>query len=733
LFELGRHEEALAGYDRALAIRPDFAEAHHGRGNALFKLKRYEEALAGYDRALAIRPDLAPAHHGRVDALFKHALFELERDEEAQPARAGMKTIGLCMIAKDEAHVITRCLDSARSLADYVLVVDTGSTDGTQQIVRDWLEEAHVAGAVVEEPWRDFAHNRSFALAELRKRADIDYALIIDADDVLELDAGFAPEKFKSEMTHDLYDVPVFDGPLTYSRPHICRNRLPFSFRGVLHEYLETPSPGVLQRTTAAGIAIRSTREGARNRNPRKYQDDAALLERALASETDPFLISRYIFYLAQSYMNCGEREKALANYLKRAELGDWIEEVYVSLFEAGNLMAALERPYDEVIATYLRAADLVPRRAEALHAASRYCRAHGKYRQGYEIAARGIGLKPPEGALFAQPWIYDYGLLDEYARNAYAIERYQDCLDAYQRLLCEAGIPEGVRERAERSAALPRKRLAEQAAARPQPRRERRCAFITPYYTETRPLLERCVASVRSQTIHADHILVADGFPQDWIDQTGVRHVRLDRAHADWGNTPRCLGALMAAAEGYDAIGFLDADCWLEPDHLESCLASLEALAPGGCAYVIAGRTLHRPDGSVMNIADEPPETHADTNSLLLLPAAYPLLSVWALVPRELAHIGDRVFFLALKSNRLNAAFSRKKTVNYTCTYASFYRALGEEPPQPVKEKPDQAAIISWIKQLSEAELAAVNDRVRTNIRALYELRPLIEALAGD
>ena len=45
--------------------------------------------------------------------------------------------------------------------------------------------------------------------------------------------------------------------------------------------------------------------------------------------------------------------------------------------------MAALERPFDEVIATFLRAADTVPTRAEALHAAGRYCRGQGQERGG--------------------------------------------------------------------------------------------------------------------------------------------------------------------------------------------------------------------------------------------------------------------------------------------------------------------------------------------------------------
>jgi tetratricopeptide (TPR) repeat protein len=78
LFELKRHEEALASCDRALAIQPAFAQALSNRGNALFNLTRYEEALASYDRALAIQPDFA-----RVLSNRGNALFELKRHEEA--------------------------------------------------------------------------------------------------------------------------------------------------------------------------------------------------------------------------------------------------------------------------------------------------------------------------------------------------------------------------------------------------------------------------------------------------------------------------------------------------------------------------------------------------------------------------------------------------------------------------------------------------------------------------
>ena len=62
-------------------------------------------------------------------------------------------TICLNMIVKNEAHVIRRCLDSVRPIVDSWVIVDTGSSDGTQEIVRNWF--ADIPGELHERPWRD--------------------------------------------------------------------------------------------------------------------------------------------------------------------------------------------------------------------------------------------------------------------------------------------------------------------------------------------------------------------------------------------------------------------------------------------------------------------------------------------------------------------------------------------------------------------------------------------------
>ena len=365
------------------------------------------------------------------------------------PRRYRMPTLGLCMIVKNEAHVITRCLDSVRPLVDHVLIEDTGSTDTTQDIVRAWLGRAGLPGTVIQEPWRDFAFNRTHALARLREHTHIDHALMIDADDRIDIDPEFDVAAFKAGMTADLHDVEIHHGWMRHHRPQIFRNRLPFSFRGVLHECVAMPE-GPLSRAAVTGFHVTIMGGGARGQEPGKFQRDAAILERALETERDPFLISRYRFYLANSYRDCGENEKARLNYLIRADQRFWEEEAYVSLCEAARLAALTGHSAEAVLATYRRAIAAIPHRAEAFHAASLYCRQRGLHEEGYQIAREGLPLTEaslPSG-LGIQSWMYAYGLLDEYAVNAYLAGHPKACLDACLRILSHPACPEDQRGR---------------------------------------------------------------------------------------------------------------------------------------------------------------------------------------------------------------------------------------------------------------------------------------------
>src|SRR5439155_3364960 len=62
--------------------------------------------------------------------------------------------------------------------------------------------------------------------------------------------------------------------------------------------------------------------------------------------------------------------------------------------------------------------------------------------------ARRGIELAPPDGGLFVQRWVYDYGLLDEFAINAYWAGAYRESLDASLKLLASDKLPPSMAQR---------------------------------------------------------------------------------------------------------------------------------------------------------------------------------------------------------------------------------------------------------------------------------------------
>ncbi|MCA0175081.1 MAG: glycosyltransferase [Proteobacteria bacterium] len=234
------------------------------------------------------------------------------------------------------------------------------------------------------------------------------------------------------------------------------------------------------------------------------------------------------------------------------------------------------------------------------------------------------------------------------------------------------------------------------------------RVAVITPYHREPEAWLRRCLASVRNQTLACEHLVIADGHPQDWLDGEGVRHIRLDRAHRDYGNTPRAIGALLAISEGFDAVTFLDADNWYAPEHIATCV---QVAAQTGCDYVTASRHLCREDGSIMAVhaSDDGDWSHVDTNCFFLLVGAFHSVARWALMPKPMALLGDRFYLQGLLADGLRAGRSPARTVHYLCTWSSFYRALGEPVPAFAKENIDGQPVRNWLARLQPGDLAVV------------------------
>ena len=214
-------------------------------------------------------------------------------------------TICLNMIVKDESRVIRRCLDTVRPWIDHWVIVDTGSTDGTQGIIREHLKD--IPGELHERPWKDFGHNRTEAL-ELAKGKAV-YTLVIDADEVLIVEPGFEMPLLDADAYQTLHLVG--DSGTSFYLTNIVHEALDWRYVGVLHEAITCDSPHAIEKLE--GIVVKGLFDGARNTDPKKkYEQDAAVLEAALAGEPDN---ARYVFYLAQCYRDAGQLEASLEAY----------------------------------------------------------------------------------------------------------------------------------------------------------------------------------------------------------------------------------------------------------------------------------------------------------------------------------------------------------------------------------------------------------------------------------
>lgn len=336
----------------------------------------------------------------------------------------GHQTICLCMIVKNEAGVIGRCLDSVLKLISTWVIVDTGSKDGTQERIREHMRG--LPGELYERAWVNFAHNRSEALKLARGRAE--YVLIIDADEVLRFSDRFAMPR----LTADAYQFKMLSGSHTYYKTQLVRDALDWSYRGVVHEHIHCENPVTPERLP--GVQTLRLSDGARARDPLTYRKDALLLEEALLLEPEN---ARHMFYLAQSYADAGEPLLAIDRYNRRSAMGGWAEEVWYSRYQIARLKQKLGAAWADVLAAYLAAFATRPDRVEPLFQIGFHYQAEKEHAVAFLFFSHAMDLPYPEAdLLFVDKQIYELLLPLEYSVSCFYVGRHQEAIDVADRML---------------------------------------------------------------------------------------------------------------------------------------------------------------------------------------------------------------------------------------------------------------------------------------------------------
>jgi len=200
-----------------------------------------------------------------------------------------MKTLGLCMIVKNEEDVIERCLSSCFSLFDEIIIVDTGSTDKTKEICKKYTDK------IYDFKWvNDFSLARNYGI----KHCSCDYFMWLDADDVITKENLERLKKLKQNLTDEdiimlKYDI-AFDEQnnptFSYFRERIIKNNKKFLFQDPVHEVI-TPSGKIVY--SEISIEHRKIKENKPGRNLKIYES----LDKTSFSPRQIFYYARELYY----------------------------------------------------------------------------------------------------------------------------------------------------------------------------------------------------------------------------------------------------------------------------------------------------------------------------------------------------------------------------------------------------------------------------------------------------
>ncbi|MEP0870528.1 glycosyltransferase family 2 protein [Trichocoleus desertorum AS-A10] len=223
----------------------------------------------------------------------------------SSPSIPSEPLLSLCMIVKNEQQNLPRCLNSVRSHVDEMIVVDTGSEDGTIAIAQQY-------GAQIQHfQWcDDFAAARNFAIAQ----ASGQWILMLDADEELVLESDHWREELSLErlqtlaywialtdIHQDITDLPTL---------RLFRNSSDLKYVGRYHEQLVYREQLIPTHLIKKLQSLKILHYGYEEELllQKNINRDIPLLERVRQQETLSLLL---LMTLADTYVRTEQVEKA--------------------------------------------------------------------------------------------------------------------------------------------------------------------------------------------------------------------------------------------------------------------------------------------------------------------------------------------------------------------------------------------------------------------------------------
>lgn len=316
-------------------------------------------------------------------------------------------------IVKNEAGRILRACASVAPYISSWVIADTGSTDGTPELIEQFFAKAAIPGQIIRCEFHDFGQARNVALHGAQtSNLPFDYILLMDADMELKV---LQPDKWLDICSSGApsYDMMQIAGTLHYANRRLAKRGEPHGYLGVTHEYLNLAAGGCIPMTAAVFVDYADG-----SNRPDKFKRDIRLLKGGLEKEPNNI---RYMYYLAQSYRDAGKFEKAIKWYKRVVEKDEWDQEKWSAQYCMGSCFMSLGDE-SEFIRTMLFAYNMRPTRAEPLHDLARYYRNKGDNPLAAMFAETALQMPKSEDQLFVDDYCYNVGCLQEFAISAFYV-----------------------------------------------------------------------------------------------------------------------------------------------------------------------------------------------------------------------------------------------------------------------------------------------------------------------
>lgn len=329
--------------------------------------------------------------------------------------------IGLNMIVRNEAHIILEGLESICPLIDTYVIVDTGSTDNTKQVIKTFFDKKKISGFIYDSEWKDFGTNRSEALRLCNGK--MDYAIVLDADDLI-----FFPKNAKEFLKNNLQKyscalmyIIEMDNRMKHRRMQIFKVNDGWFYKDVLHEYAENEKQDKQLVVLPDEFYMVSRRLGGRRQNKTKEEKMDEDLQVLLAGLKKEPKNERYVFSIAQIYADKNLNEDAIAFYKKRLQMpfvaSDELQ--FICQFRLSMCYAALqniiEAEYWGNLAFQTR-----PTRSESLLFLAKLFRGQNEFYKSYQYILKGKNIPYPKTDL---TFVFQDAYLGGFDREACLVE----------------------------------------------------------------------------------------------------------------------------------------------------------------------------------------------------------------------------------------------------------------------------------------------------------------------